>query len=139
MSAARVMVVDDESQVIRLLEVILARAGYTVSKANSGRECLDLLRQETPDAIILDIMMPDMSGLEVMGSLRSIYKDVTLPPVIFLTADGSMNTMLRGLQSGAYKYLVKPTSREKLIEVVRSAVDYGTAKRNPAPPPPDWM
>ena len=84
-------------------------------------------------------MMPDMSGLEVMGSLHTMYKDITLPPVIFLTADGSMDTMLRGLQSGAYKYLVKPTSREKLIEVVRSAVDYGTAKRNPVIAPPDWM
>jgi DNA-binding response OmpR family regulator len=137
--SATVMIVDDEPEVVRLLEVILSRAGFGVIKAGSGNECLLLLRQRDPDVIILDNMMPGMSGIEVMKSLHSIYKSITLPPVIFLSARGGMDAMLEGLQAGAYKYLVKPTSREKLVEVVRAAVDYGESKRHPEVPPPDWM
>ena len=137
--SAKVMVVDDEPEVVRLLEVILSREGFTVIKAGSGQECLLLLRQQDPDVIILDSMMPGMSGLEVMRSLQTIYKAVTLPPVVLLTAKGGMDAMVEGLQAGAYKYLVKPTSREKLVEVVRSAVEYGEAKRHPPIQPPDWM
>ncbi len=136
---AKVMVVDDEPQVLHLLEVILKREGFAVIKAGSGQECLRLLSQQDCDVIVLDIMMPGMSGLEVMRSLQSIYKAVTLPPVVILTAKGGMDAMLEGLQAGAYKYLVKPTSREKLVEVVRAAVEYGEAKRHPPIQPPDWI
>ena len=135
---AKVLIVDDEQEVVRLLEVILMRAGYAVAKAYSGRECLSLLTRETPDVILLDIMMPGMSGLEVMESLRTIYGSVSMPPVIFLTAKGGMESMIEGLQAGAYKYLVKPTSREKLIEIVKSALEFGETKKRP-PLEPDWM
>jgi DNA-binding response OmpR family regulator len=137
--SAKVMVVDDEPEVVRLLEVILSREGFAVIKAGSGQECLMLLRQLDPDVIVLDCMMPGMSGLDVMRSLQSIYKAVTLPPVVLLTAKGGMDAMLEGLQAGAYKYLVKPTSREKLVEVVRSAAEFGENKRHPPIQPPDWM
>ena len=83
--------------------------------------------------------MPRVSGIEVLNSLRIMYKAVTQPPVIFLSAKGGMEAMLEGLQAGAYKYLVKPTSREKLVEVVRAALEYGENKRHPAMEPPDWM
>jgi DNA-binding response OmpR family regulator len=135
---AKVMIVDDETEVVRLLEVILTRAGYSVAKAYNGKECLSLLTRENPDVILLDIMMPGMSGLEVMESLRGIYGTMSIPPVIFLTAKGSMESMIEGLQAGAYKYLIKPTSREKLIEIVKSALDYNEAKRRP-PLESDWM
>ena len=137
--SAKVMVVDDEPEVVRLLEVILNRAGFAVLKAGSGPECLMLLRQQDPDVIILDNMMPGMTGVEVLKSLHSMYKDITQPPVIFLSAKGGMDAMVEGLQAGAYKYLVKPTSREKLMEVVRAALDYGENKRHPVIQPPDWM
>ena len=135
---AKVLIVDDEQEVVRLLEVILNRAGYAVAKAYSGRECLSLLTRENPDVILLDIMMPGMSGLEVMESLRTIYGAVSMPPVIFLTAKGGMESMIEGLQAGAYKYLVKPTSREKLIEIVKAALEYSASKRRPPPTEPDW-
>jgi DNA-binding response OmpR family regulator len=135
---AKVLIVDDEQEVVRLLEVILTRAGYAVAKAFSGKECLSLLARENPDVILLDIMMPGMSGLEVMEALRSIYGTVSIPPVIFLTAKGGMESMIEGLQAGAYKYLVKPTSREKLIEIVKSALAYSETKKRP-PLEPDWM
>jgi len=136
--SAKVLIVDDEPEVVRLLEVILTRAGYQVAKAYSGRECLSLLTRENPDVILLDIMMPGISGLEVMQALRTIYGSVSMPPVIFLTAKGGMESMIEGLQAGAYKYLVKPTSREKLIEIVRLALEYSETKKRP-PLEPDWM
>jgi DNA-binding response OmpR family regulator len=136
--SAKVLVVDDEPEVVRLLEVILNRAGYAVAKAYNGQECLSLLTRENPDVILLDIMMPGMSGLEVMGALRTIYKAVTMPPVIFLTAKGGMEAMIEGLQAGAYKYLVKPTSREKLMEIVKAALEYSETKKRPPPTEPDW-
>ncbi len=135
---AKVLIVDDEQEVVRLLEVILTRAGFTIAKAYSGRECLSLLTRENPDVILLDIMMPGMTGLEVMEALRTIYGAVSMPPVIFLTAKGGMESMIEGLQAGAYKYLVKPTSREKLIEIVKSALEFSEAKKRP-PLEPDWM
>jgi DNA-binding response OmpR family regulator len=135
---AKVLIVDDEQEVVRLLEVILMRAGYAVAKAYGGKECLSLLTRENPDVILLDIMMPGMSGLEVMESLRTIYGAVSMPPVIFLTAKGGMESMIEGLQAGAFKYLVKPTSREKLIEIVKSALEYSETKKRP-PLEPDWM
>jgi DNA-binding response OmpR family regulator len=137
--SARVMVVDDEPEVVRLLEVILNRAGFAVTKAGSGQECLTLLSQQDPDVIILDVMMPGMTGLDVMRSLHTMYKAVTQPPVIFLSAKGGMEAMVEGLQAGAYKYLVKPASREKLVEVVRAALEFGENKRHPEVAPPDWM
>ena len=136
--SAKVLVVDDEPEVVRLLEVILKRAGYSVAKAYNGKECLSLLARENPDVILLDIMMPGMSGLEVMGALRTIYKAMTMPPVILLTAKGGMESMIEGLQAGAYKYLVKPTSREKLIEIVKAALEYSATKRHPPTAEPDW-
>jgi DNA-binding response OmpR family regulator len=135
---AKVLIVDDEQEVVRLLEVILTRAGFAIAKAYSGRECLSLLTRENPDVILLDIMMPGMTGLEVMEALRTIYGAVSMPPVIFLTARGGMESMIEGLQAGAYKYLVKPTSREKLIEIVKSALEFAETKKRP-PLEPDWM
>jgi len=135
---AKVLIVDDEPEVVRLLEVILVRAGYLVVKAYSGRECLSLLTRENPDVIVLDIMMPGINGLEVMQALHTIYGAISMPPVIFLTAKGGMESMIEGLQAGAYKYLVKPTSREKLIEIVRSALEYSEEKKRP-PLEPDWQ
>ena len=135
---AKVLIVDDEQEVVRLLEVILTRAGFAIAKAYSGRECLSLLTRENPDVILLDIMMPGMTGLEVMEALRTIYGAVSMPPVIFLTAKGGMESMIEGLQAGAYKYLVKPTSREKLIEIVKSALEFSEMKKRP-PLEPDWM
>jgi DNA-binding response OmpR family regulator len=135
---AKVLIVDDEAEVVRLLEVILTRAGYAVVKAYSGKECLALLTRENPDVILLDIMMPGMSGLEILESLRTIYGTVSIPPVIFLTAKGSMEAMIEGLQAGAYKYLVKPTSREKLIEIVKSALEFSESRRRP-PTDAEWL
>lgn len=115
----KILVVDDEPETVSLLGLTLSRAGYTVMKATSGGAGLDLATREHPDLIILDIMMPDISGLDVLKALRKIY---AVPPVIFFTAKSRVEDMVEGMEAGAYKYLVKPTSREKLLETVRAAL-----------------
>ena len=106
---------------------------------SNPRSALDRIKEENVAVIVSDQKMPGMSGIEVLNSLRAMYRAVTQPPVIFLSARGGMEAMLEGLQAGAYKYLVKPTSREKLVEVIKAALEYSQQKRHPEIEPPDWM
>lgn len=114
-----ILVVDDEPDTATLLELNLKREGYRVLKANGGRAALEIAAREKPDLIILDMMMPDLNGMEVLERLKSIY---TLPPVIFFTARDRVEDIAAGLEAGARRYLLKPTSRDKLVEAVRSAL-----------------
>ncbi len=115
----KILVVDDEPDTVSLLSLTLGRAGYTVLKATSGRAGLDMAARERPDLIILDVMMPDLSGMDVLKALKQTY---AAPPVIFFTAKSRVEDMVAGMEAGAYRYLVKPTSREKLLETVRAAL-----------------
>jgi DNA-binding response OmpR family regulator len=116
----KILVVDDEPDTVALLGMTLARAGYTVLKAGNGRAALELAVAERPDLIILDIMMPDVTGLDVLKTLRK--RTGGAPPVILFTAKSRVEDMVEGMEAGAYKYLVKPTSREKLLETVKAAL-----------------
>ena len=117
--AEKILVVDDEPDTVSLLSMTLARVGYSVVKAMSGKSCLEQVQKEKPDLIVLDVMLPDMSGLEVLKALRA-GADAT--PVVFFTAKGRVEDMTQGLEAGAYRYLVKPTSRERLLETVKAAL-----------------
>lgn len=114
-----ILVVDDEPDTATLLELNLKREGYRVLKANGGRAALEIAAREKPDLIILDMMMPDLNGMEVLEHLKNIY---SLPPVIFFTARDRVEEITAGLEAGARRYLLKPTSRDKLVEAVRSAL-----------------
>ena len=117
----KILVVDDEPDTVTLLGMTLTRAGYTVLKANSGKAALELAQSEKPDLIILDDMMPDVTGLDVLKTLRTKH-GAPPPAVILFTAKSRVEDMAEGLEAGAYKYLVKPTSREKLLETVKAAL-----------------
>ncbi len=117
--AEKILVVDDEPDTLSLLGMTLTRAGYTVLKAPTAKTALDLARQEQPDLIILDVMLPDGSGVDVLKTLRA---EASTAQVVFFTAKGRVEDMTAGLDAGAYKYLVKPTSREKLLETVKAAL-----------------
>lgn len=117
---AKILVVDDEVDTINLLYLTLTRAGYQVLKATSGKAALNIAAQENPDLVILDIMMPDISGIEVLRALR--LPPFHAPPVIFFTAKDRLEDVNVGMQAGAFRYLVKPTSREKLLDTVRNAL-----------------
>ncbi len=115
-----ILIVDDEPDTVSLLSLTLTRAGYGVLKAANGRAGLEMAAKEKPDLIILDMMMPDLTGLEVIRALREHY---AVPPVIFFTAKARVEDMVEGMEAGAYRYLVKPTSREKLLETVKEALN----------------
>lgn len=118
----KILVVDDEADAVSLLELILTQAGYEVVKAYSGKSCLEAVAQEIPSLIILDIIMPDMSGLDVLKTIKDIYGTYDTPPVIFFTAKSRLEDRIEGLEAGAFKYLTKPTQRAQLLEAVAAAL-----------------
>ncbi|MCA9289461.1 MAG: response regulator, partial [Phycisphaerales bacterium] len=114
----RVLVVDDADDLVELLEYNLARAGFAVRTASNGREALARITQDPPDLIVLDLMMPGMSGSEVLRRLRADDKTAELP-VIILTAKGEETDQVVGLTLGADDYVTKPYS----IQVLMARID----------------
>ena len=112
----KVLVVDDESNIVELLEVSLKFQGFDVKTASNGPDALEIADSFQPDAFILDVMMPDMDGFELLGRLRG--KGFTAP-VLFLTAKDSVEDRIHGLTIGADDYVVKPFSLEEVITRLR--------------------
>ena len=115
---ARVLVVDDEAQIVRVLRGYLEKAGFSVLTASSGPEALRVARQERPDLIILDLMLPGMDGLDVCRALRK-ESDV---PIIMLTARVEETDRLIGLELGADDYVSKPFSPREVVARVRAVL-----------------
>jgi len=113
-SAERVLVVDDEPDIVALVAYHLAKAGYRVSTAASGNEALTAARDEHPALIVLDLMLPGMSGFEVLEQLRAVEatRDIA---VLMLTARKEEPDRIRGLSLGADDYLAKPFSPQELV------------------------
>jgi two-component system, OmpR family, phosphate regulon response regulator PhoB len=110
----RVLVVDDEPDIVALVAYHLAKAGYRVATASSGTDALDSARRERPSLIVLDLMLPGMSGYEVLEQLRAndATRDVA---VLMLTARREESDRIRGLSLGADDYLTKPFSPQELV------------------------
>jgi two-component system phosphate regulon response regulator PhoB len=110
----RILVVDDEPDIVALVSYHLAKAGYRVTTASSGTDALSLARSERPSLIVLDLMLPGMSGYEVLEALRA---DETTQPiaVLMLTARKEEPDRIRGLSLGADDYLTKPFSPQELV------------------------
>ncbi|MFA0751872.1 MAG: hypothetical protein SLRJCFUN_002275 [Candidatus Fervidibacter sp.] len=114
----RVLVVDDERHIVRLVQVNLERQGYEVLTAYDGVECLEKAKAEKPDLIVLDVMMPRMDGFEALQRLKS-DPETSQIPVIMLTARAQDRDVLQGYQYGADLYLTKPFSPLELISLVK--------------------
>lgn len=114
-----ILAVDDDAQVLRSITRILQDAGYTVQTASSGAEALELIGRQRPDLVILDIIMPEMDGLEVCRRLRADPFTAKLP-IIFLTAKGRPSDVARGLDSGSDDYLTKPFEVVELPARIRA-------------------
>jgi DNA-binding response OmpR family regulator len=110
-SKPRVAVIDDEPRIRELLELTLGHHGYAVRTANDGPSGLDMVKEWEPDLIVLDVMMPMISGIELLPMLRR----VTDAPVIMLSARGEVETKVEGLSHGADDYLSKPFEMQELI------------------------
>ncbi len=116
-----ILIVDDEVDLLELIEYNLKKAGYNVLKAENGPEGLRLARKHHPDLVLLDIMMPRMTGFEVVAQLR---EDAELKhvPVLFLTARSDEETEVKGLDVGADDFLPKPISTAKLVARIKTAL-----------------
>ena len=115
-SKANILVVDDEPDTLGLIELTLKTAGYNVQTAIGGQHALRKLREESFDLVLLDIMMPDLSGFDVMKRLMN--EPGPIPPVVFLTAKSGQQDREMGKSVGAAGYLVKPTTRGDLLDTV---------------------
>ncbi len=116
-----VLVVEDEPGLLTLLRYNLEKEGFAVSEAHDGEEALLQLKESKPDAVLLDWMLPRLSGLEVCRQIRRAphWRDL---PVIMLTARGEEGDRVRGLDSGADDYVVKPFSTGELIARLRAVI-----------------
>lgn len=115
MANGRILVIDDDRNSVRFLELELCHEGYSVEKAYDGVSGLQLAQEKPFDLIILDIMMPGMDGMEVLRRLRL----TKTTPVIMLTAKDSVSDKVKGLDTGADDYLTKPFAIEELLARIR--------------------
>ncbi len=118
MSAQRILVVDDDLHVRRLLHATLARAGYGVVEAKTGREALDLAASDHPDAVLLDLGLPDRDGLELVALLKSRAN----VPVLVVSAREATDDKVAALDLGADDYVTKPFDGEELLARLRAAL-----------------
>ena len=126
----RILVVDDDRAVRESLVRALGLEGYEVTAANDGAKALDLLRSDTPDVLVLDVMMPVVDGLTVCRVLRSEKNRV---PVLMLTARTETSDRVAGLDAGADDYLPKPFALEELLARVRALIRRSRPDADEAP------
>ncbi len=115
----KILVVDDQPINIKLLQRKLERQGLDVLVAYNGRECLKVVEEETPDLILLDVMMPEMDGIETCQHLKANPKTEAIP-IIFITAKASKEGKLEGLDAGAVDYITKPIDLDETLARVRT-------------------
>ena len=120
--AKRILAVDDEKHILRLVQINLEKAGYLVVTASNGREALEAVALERPDLIVMDVMMPEMDGLEALQKLKSDDQTADIP-VVMLTAKAQDADVFQGWQSGADLYLTKPFNPLELLTFVKRILD----------------
>lgn len=115
--ADKILIVDDNPSVLKLLNISLSKAGYNIVEADNGETAFEVANREHPDLIISDIMMPQMDGIELCWMIRE-NSEVPLVPFIFLTSFDDSEMEIRGFRAGADEYLSKPIDRKELLERV---------------------
>jgi two-component system KDP operon response regulator KdpE len=114
----RVLVVDDEERMVRFIRMNLEHDGFQVSEAFNGKQAIQRLRDVNPDLLLLDVMMPDLDGFDVLEMIR----EISSVPVIMLTAKGEEDDRVRGLELGADDYVSKPFSPRELVSRVKAVL-----------------
>jgi len=119
MEKPAILIVEDEERIARVLELELSFEGYEIGKAFNGMDGLKMFREQSWDLVLLDIMLPEMSGIELLRRVRTSNKHT---PVILLTAKDSVEDKVSGLDLGANDYITKPFQMEELLARVRAAL-----------------
>jgi len=126
---AKLLVIDDEANVCYSLERALASEALEVISADTAKDGIDRVRRDCPDVVILDVRLPDISGLEAYGQIREIDPRV---PVIVITAHSTTETAIEAMKLGAYEYLLKPVDLQQLRDVLAGALELSRLGRVPA-------
>ena len=117
-SKYKILAVDDEKRMVRFIQLNLEQDGFQVITAYNGTDALEQVRTQLPDLILLDIMMPDINGFDVLRKIR----EVNTVPVIMLTAKGEEDDRIQGLELGADDYITKPFSPRELVSRIRAVL-----------------
>ncbi|MFN2233842.1 MAG: response regulator [Anaerolineales bacterium] len=134
--APKLLIVDDEADTLRLVSLMLDRQGYEILTAKDGNTALEIVVNENPDLILLDVMMPDMDGVEVAKILRGNPETESIPIIMF-TAKSQVEDKITGLEAGADVYLTKPTQPRELFAQVKAVLNRSQKKHSaPLPPTP---
>lgn len=128
-AGATILVVDDAPPNVKLLRLILKDAGYRVLEASSGPEALETLRREKPDAMVLDVRMPGMTGYEVCKVIRHDPEFAALP-VIMVTALSLAEERIRGIEAGATDFISKPFNKKELLARIQSSLALAKVSMN---------
>ncbi len=134
MSAEKILIVDDDEDILLIVQTILASAGYSAFTAHNGREGVETARELRPDLILLDVMMPELSGWEVCTTLKNAPETRQIP-IAMLTVKSEIRDLITGMQVGADDYITKPFTRRKLLSTVRKLLDERGSKPAPFAPP----
>jgi two-component system, OmpR family, phosphate regulon response regulator PhoB len=126
----RLLVVEDESDIADLLVRVFSREGFQVGVAKDGLTALEALRREPPDLVVLDWMLPELSGIEVLKEMRA-HPETRMVPVILLTARREEIDRVLGLELGADDYVTKPFSSRELVLRIRGLLKRGERKADP--------
>ena len=114
-----ILVVDDEPMIRRIFERLLSEEGYTVLTASNGKEGLEVVRKKSLELVILDLKLPDMSGIDILRRIRRLRKNVE---VIVITGHGTMKTVRAAMGLGAYDYITKPFDDNHVRALVENAL-----------------
>ena len=127
--APQIMVVDDDQDTVAILSHHLQREGFVPIEANSGAQCLKLVHENEVDVILLDLMMPEMDGFEVMKELRKNPMTAEIP-VIMITARDDLDARAEGMRLGVSDFLAKPVFRRQLASRIRAQLEVVQTARN---------
>ena len=116
-----ILVVDDETNYLTVMEALLGEEGYEVLTAPGGHDALKLTGSSDVDLVLTDMKMPKMNGIELLGELKRLYPDL---PVIMMTAYGTVEKAVEAMKTGAFDYILKPFKNEELLVTIARALEY---------------
>lgn len=120
-----ILIVDDEEDVLDLLQLVFETSGFAVRRAATGKSAVSIAYEEPPDVVLLDVMMPEMDGWQVLRTLKADERTRQVP-VVMLSARAERRDKMIGLQEGAEGYIAKPFSPSEVVREVQSFLERGT-------------